>query len=128
MFKVWPFLFLVFIDLMRLTLHNLLFDDNGEPFKIVCTKKRIVHKDFDSNYLHRLLRTINMESFKNGCQDLGLEFIEYMGEQTSEENLNKIHHYLLEIDILSGYLVSKSGQKFNIIGGIPDIDVPVSEK
>lgn len=111
--------------IMRLLLHNMLFDSEGKHFKIECKKKRVIFKEFDAEYLHKICRTICFDALRSGCNDLGIEYSEYQGLQTDEDSLKSLHHILFEVDVLTGFLISETGEKHKIIGGIPDIDESV---
>jgi hypothetical protein len=107
---------------MKLFLHNHLFDKKGRPFKIINPDKQTILKKLDPSLVSSVLQTLNLEVLKNACNDIGIECKEVEDiHALSTEDIQYFHHILFEIEITKGLLVSQSGDKYQIIGGIPDL-------
>lgn len=90
-------------------------------------EKKVETQDFNPEFINRLLprldwTTIKMAAETVGCaQDLPAE----MNPETTPndtELLQKIHHLLLEIDVIEGHLsCPETGRVFPISQGIPNM-------
>lgn len=111
---------------MKLYLHNLL-QDNSEsganfPLTIVASEVQETPVEYNAEALEKVLKRVDMPALVGACKDLHVEFQppERL-EDLSEEQKRALHHVLFEIEVVSGELVSPSGRRFPIVGGIPDM-------
>ena len=111
---------------MKLYVHNFL-QDNIEstrhyPLKIVPTSVRTVSVELNPDFIANLARRIDLMALEGACRDLNLPF-QRPGDidHLDEEQIAMLHHVLLEVEVVTGELVSPSGRRFPIISGIPDM-------
>ena len=108
---------------MRLVLHNHLFDENGKPFRIINATSKIIMKNYDAVNTAKMISTTDFVILQQAMDDLGLNIqLKDNYYKPSEEDLQVLHHVLFEIEINKGFLVQENGKKFEIVGGIPDLE------
>ena len=108
---------------MRLILHNHLLDGNGKPYTIKDATTKVILKTYDTAYISKILSSVDLAILYKAINDLGIEIepVHNINKPTDEE-LQVLHHVLFEIEVLKGYLISEDGKKFQIVGGIPDME------
>jgi len=132
---------------MRLLTHNMLVSnvkgvDSVYPLNIEVEEMQEEEVDFNAGlwlaflsiksaslslrFVDFILATIpklDWRGFQHGALALGIEELpENPSEELNEEALRKIHHALLEVHVVTGYLVCpSSGRKFPIQNGIPNM-------
>lgn len=118
---------------MLLLTHNMLTSNcikgvtNGYPLIIRATSIKKIESDFNSELLTRLILKLDWNAFYKATQMLGdvecaipESLIENYEKDT--EFLKKVHHALLEIEVVEGDLeCPESGRKFPITSGIPNM-------
>lgn len=98
----------------------------------ICSKFQIVEKkiettEFNPDFINRLLPRLDWPAIKTAAETVGCaqEFpaeINPEATQNDTELLQKIHHLLLEIDIVEGHLsCPETGRVFPISQGIPNM-------
>ena len=124
---------------MRLLTHNMLHSAHkhgvakGYPLKLVVEKTEEVNQEINKEFLKHRLPLINLDAFSTGCTAIGVNLIEIIGDFTksnvnwndifeNETKLNALHHALIEVRVIEGYLeCPESGRKFPISDGIPNM-------
>uniref|UniRef100_A0A1A9WRB9 Multifunctional methyltransferase subunit TRM112-like protein n=1 Tax=Glossina brevipalpis TaxID=37001 RepID=A0A1A9WRB9_9MUSC len=117
---------------MKLTTYNFLTSKAikgvkvGYPLKLTITKRDIVESEFNSSFIARLLPKLDWPTVLLSAQAVGLTD-DIPSEQPAnaaenEELLQKLHHLLMEIDIVEGQLeCPETGRVFPITEGIPNM-------
>jgi len=129
------FTFKIFLSIsrrMKLITHNLLTSKGmknvkeGFPLKIQVDEVRNVEVDFDQEFICRTIPKLDWGAVVFGAQCVGHK--EDLPTQlpqdydADEELLKKIHHILLEIEVVSGCLeCPETSRKFPISNGIPNM-------
>jgi hypothetical protein len=112
---------------MKLYLHNFLQDNLGPvpeyPLRIHPGEVNFeASVEFNADLIHSFIKRIDLVALASACSDLGQPFEAPPDlEELSEEQLHYLHHWLFEVEVLSGELESQSGRRFPIISGIPDM-------
>ena len=124
---------------MRLLTHNMLHSahkhgvQNGYPLKLVAEKIEEVQQDINKDFLMHRLPQLNLDAFGIGCNGVNIKLIDIIGDWKKnkinwdeifkqESKMNELHHALLEIRVIDGYLeCPESGRKFPIADGIPNM-------
>ncbi|XP_011195589.1 multifunctional methyltransferase subunit TRM112-like protein [Zeugodacus cucurbitae] len=117
---------------MRLSTYNFLTSKAikgvkvGFPLKLTIAKQDVVEADFNPTFIERLLPRLDWSAIRFSAEVVGLaddipaELPANVGE--NEELLKKLHHLLLEIDVLEGQLeCPETGRVFPITDGIPNM-------
>ena len=102
---------------------------NGFPFKIEADDVQLKEADYNPEFLARMLQKLEWKALVDAAQALGHGSnlpIEIAGKETelleSEDFMKKVHHILLEIEVMEGNLVCpETGRKFPISKGIPNM-------
>ncbi|XP_037933754.1 multifunctional methyltransferase subunit TRM112-like protein [Teleopsis dalmanni] len=117
---------------MKLSTYNFLTSSNikgvkvGFPLKLKIAKKDVVETDFNPVFIERLIPKLDWATVCLAAQITGLE-ADIPAEQPSnisenEELLKKLHHLLLEIDVIEGELqCPETGRVFPITEGVPNM-------
>ncbi|CAO1301017.1 unnamed protein product [Diamesa hyperborea] len=99
----------------------------GYPLKLNIVEKKIQTTDFNQEFITRMLPRLDWSAIKIaadiiGCgQDFPQEF-EIESVTNDVALLNKIHHLLLEVDVVEGHLeCPETGRVFPISQGIPNM-------
>ena len=114
---------------MKLYLHNILQDSfDGKifyPLKIEVNPEEPpvdVEVEFDLPLMQSVARKIDYVGLESACKDINREMPAIADiENPTEEELVALHKVLFGIEVPSGFLVSESGKKFEIIQGIPNM-------
>jgi uncharacterized protein YbaR (Trm112 family) len=112
---------------MKLYLHNFLQDNLGDvpqyPLRIHAGEVNFeASVDFNADLITSFTKRIDFAALAAACADLGQEFqMPPNLDDLDEEQLHYLHHWLFEVEVMSGELVSPSGRTFPIISGIPDM-------
>uniref|UniRef100_A0A0K8TQY6 Multifunctional methyltransferase subunit TRM112-like protein n=1 Tax=Tabanus bromius TaxID=304241 RepID=A0A0K8TQY6_TABBR len=98
----------------------------GFPLKLNIGKKDVVQADFNAEFIARLIprldwNTVYLSADLVGCSEgLPKELTENYASDT--ELLQKLHHILLEVDVVEGQLeCPETGRIFPISDGIPNM-------
>lgn len=112
---------------MKLLTHNILTSRciknviTGYPLKIIAEETNTVEVEFNQQFIEKLIPKIDWKVFTDTAKDFGVE-LPPEPSQTSPEFFKKVHHGLLEIDIVKGFLVCpETGRKFPIKKSIPNM-------
>ncbi|CAD7004679.1 multifunctional methyltransferase subunit TRM112-like protein [Ceratitis capitata] len=117
---------------MRLSTYNFLTSKAikgvkvGFPLKLTIAKKDVVESEFNATFIERLLPRLDWPAIRLAAEiadladDIPSEQPANIAE--NEELLKKLHHLLLEIDVLEGQLeCPETGRVFPITDGIPNM-------
>ncbi|XP_067877736.1 multifunctional methyltransferase subunit TRM112-like protein [Heterodontus francisci] len=116
---------------MKLLTHNLLSShvrgvSRGFPLLLRATEVKINTVDFNQEFIARMIPKMEWGALVDAAESIGHrndlpneltpEF------QSSEEFLQKVHHILLEVEVVEGVLkCPESGREFPITKGIPNM-------
>eukprot|EP00960_Hanusia_phi_P052041 761207-Hanusia_phi.AAC.3 len=79
------------------------------PLKIECEEKIEKEQEFNQEFINRMIERIDWNSFCAAAQSLevgdGLPSSKDEIDSSNEELMKKIHHALMEIDVVKGSLV-----------------------
>ncbi|KAI9587500.1 multifunctional methyltransferase subunit TRM112-like protein isoform X2 [Glossina fuscipes] len=98
----------------------------GYPLKLTITKKDVVESEFNPAFIERLLPKLEWSTVHLAAQAVDLPD-DIPAEQPvniagNAELLQKLHHLLMEIDIIEGQLeCPETGRVFPITDGIPNM-------
>lgn len=120
---------------MKLLTHNLLRStvkqakSGGYPLQIEATKVEVQAADFNAEFVQTMLDRLNWDAFCRAASQLAPMAGEvHLPSSVSAENkadeafLQHVHHWLLEVVVLEGFLVCPdTGRKFKITNGIPNM-------
>ncbi|KAI5729592.1 hypothetical protein M8J76_004337 [Diaphorina citri] len=118
---------------MLLLTHNMLTSNcikgvsNGYPLIIKATSIKKLESDFNPEFLIRMIPKLDWSAFYKATQMLGDAEISIPEElidsyEKDSEFLKKVHHALLEVEVVEGDLeCPESGRKFPISSGIPNM-------
>ncbi|XP_001607595.1 multifunctional methyltransferase subunit TRM112-like protein [Nasonia vitripennis] len=117
---------------MKLLTHNMLTSKClkgvtvGYPLGIEAKEVKISEVDYNSEFISRIIPKLDYTAFYKAAESVG-----YAGDlppqliqdyENNEEFLKKMHHVLLEVEIINGELLCpESGRKFPISDGIPNM-------
>ncbi|KAJ8668824.1 hypothetical protein QAD02_000083 [Eretmocerus hayati] len=117
---------------MKLLTHNMLTSKCvkgvlvGYPLAIEAKEVKVSEMSFNQEFISRIVPKLDYEALYKAAEsvghadDLPPQLIE--NYEKNEEFLKKLHHVLLEIEIISGDLTCpESGRKFPIDKGIPNM-------
>lgn len=104
---------------------NFKFKNLFTCFQII--EKKIEHQDFSAEFINRILPRLDWPTIKVAAETVG-----YAQELPAEINLEtaaadtvllqKIHHLLMEIDVIEGHMsCPETGRVFPISQGIPNM-------
>jgi multifunctional methyltransferase subunit TRM112 len=114
---------------MRLITHNLLKSNvrgvESFPLKIEAEEIREQETEYSADFIHNMLPKLDWPALREGAAALSLEELpETVSDEDreSDEFLRKVHHILLEVQVVSGALVCpKTGRRYQIKDGIPNM-------
>lgn len=117
---------------MKLLTHNFLTSKAiknvkvGHPLILSIVTKEEKTVTFNAEFLTRILPRLHWPTVCTVAEQVGVEGLpaEMMSEQdaSNEEVLQKLHHVLLEIDVIEGNLkCPETGRVFPIADGIPNM-------
>ncbi|XP_003706029.1 tRNA methyltransferase subunit 11-2 [Megachile rotundata] len=117
---------------MKLLTHNMLTSKClkgvtvGYPLGIVAKDIKVSEVDFNSEFIARIIPKLDWATLWKAAESIG-----HVGElpqtliqdfETNEDFLKKVHHVLLEVEVINGDLLCpESGRKFPINDGIPNM-------
>ncbi|CAM9229832.1 unnamed protein product, partial [Sphacelaria rigidula] len=116
---------------MRLITHNMLKSNikgvkQGFPLGIEVVKTEEREIEFSSDFTCNMLTKLEWEAFRKAA--VALECGEGLPEEVTdemkedEEFLQKVHHALMEVDLMEGELVCpETGRKFPVRQGVPNM-------
>ncbi|XP_053682909.1 multifunctional methyltransferase subunit TRM112-like protein [Sabethes cyaneus] len=96
----------------------------GFPLKLNIVEKKVVSSEFNSEFIARMLPRLDWSAIKQAATHIGADLPATMPEDISSdsETLQKLHHILLEVDIVEGTLeCPETGRLFPISDGIPNM-------
>ncbi|XP_008837159.1 multifunctional methyltransferase subunit TRM112-like protein [Nannospalax galili] len=116
---------------MKLLTHNLLSSHvrgvgtRGFPLRLQATEVRINPVEFNPDFVARMIPKVEWAALAEAVDCLNLAAIPkepIEGFEHDETFLRKMHHVLLEVDVLEGTLqCPESGRLFPISRGIPNM-------
>lgn len=117
---------------MKLLTHNMLTSkaikgvQEGYPLRVKAESVEIKESEFNKDFLVRLIPKIHYDALFAAAKDAGhaTELPETLpvDAASSEEFLKKLHHVLLEVEVITGELICpESGRSFPIQNGIPNM-------
>ncbi|XP_046736381.1 multifunctional methyltransferase subunit TRM112-like protein isoform X1 [Diprion similis] len=117
---------------MKLLTHNMLTSKClkgvtvGYPLAIVAKDIKVSEVDFNSEFIARIIPKLDWVTLWKAAESIG-----HVGElpqtlvedfEENEDFLKKVHHILLEVEVINGDLLCpESGRKFPINDGIPNM-------
>uniref|UniRef100_A0A1B6DIN9 Multifunctional methyltransferase subunit TRM112-like protein n=1 Tax=Clastoptera arizonana TaxID=38151 RepID=A0A1B6DIN9_9HEMI len=117
---------------MKLLTHNMLTSkcikgvNVGYPLGILAKDIRVSETDFNMEFVTRIIPKIDWNVMYKAAESLG-----HAGDlpqslvgdyENNEDFLKKVHHVLLEVEVIDGELVCpETGRKFPITSGIPNM-------
>jgi len=119
------------ISKMRLLTHNMMKSHvkgvtQGYPLLIRATEVKTSEIDFNSEFITSMVSRIDYTALKKAVEMLEMPNLlpaEVCDDYANnEEFLKKLHHVIMEIDVIDGELeCPQSGRKFPISRGIPNM-------
>ncbi|ETN59474.1 TRM112-like protein [Anopheles darlingi] len=96
----------------------------GHPLKLNIVEKKIVSADFNSEFITRMLPRLEWSAICAAAVNIGDTIPATMPAdiQNDGEMLQKLHHILLEVDVIEGTLeCPETGRVFPINNGVPNM-------
>lgn len=100
--------------------------NSGYPLEIVARDVKISEVDYNSEFVARILPKLDYTTLYGAAESLGeagnlpQELVDNF--ENNDDFLKKVHHVLLEVDVVDGDLVCpETGRKFPINAGIPNM-------
>lgn len=115
---------------MRLITHNMLKSnvrgvEDGYPLRIESEQVQVQEVDFNADFIVNMIPKLEWAAFVGAARSLGVDGLpdELSEEQMGDEEVQrKIHHALLEIHVVQGFLICPSTErKFKVSNGIPNM-------
>ncbi|XP_060862276.1 multifunctional methyltransferase subunit TRM112-like protein [Metopolophium dirhodum] len=117
---------------MKLLTHNMLSSKSlegviiGYPLRIDAKDIRISHYPFNKEFVKKMIPKLNWKVFVNAAKQIGQgkDLSEKIvdGFENDEEYLKKVHHLLMEVDVINGKLICPATDRvFPISGGVPNL-------
>uniref|UniRef100_A0A1B6JDB0 Multifunctional methyltransferase subunit TRM112-like protein n=1 Tax=Homalodisca liturata TaxID=320908 RepID=A0A1B6JDB0_9HEMI len=117
---------------MKLLTHNMLTSKCikgvkvGYPLRITAKDVKVSELDFNQEFVSRIIPKIDWNTLYGAAEGLGhasdLPKTLVEDYENNEDFLKKVHHVLLEVEVISGELVCpETGRKFPITSGIPNM-------
>ncbi|KAF0759716.1 multifunctional methyltransferase subunit TRM112-like protein, partial [Aphis craccivora] len=117
---------------MKLFTHNMLSSKDvngvkvGYPLRIVAKDIKISESEFNKEFVKSIISKINWKVFVNAAmqigygKDLSEELIN--NYENNEEYLKKVHHLLMEVEVMNGELICPETHRvFPISDGVPNL-------
>ncbi|XP_051174448.1 multifunctional methyltransferase subunit TRM112-like protein [Leptopilina boulardi] len=117
---------------MKLLTHNMLTSkclkgvSVGYPLAIVAKDIKLCEVDFNSEFIVRIIPKLDWTALWKAAESIG-----HVGElpqilvddfESNEDFLKKVHHILMEVEVINGVLLCpETGRKFPITDGIPNM-------
>ncbi|XP_074028285.1 multifunctional methyltransferase subunit TRM112-like protein [Leptinotarsa decemlineata] len=114
-------------------IHNILFIGMcmkgvsvGYPLGLNASDVRVSEVDFNPEFVAKMIPKLDWSVLYNAAESIGqLEDLPkelISNYENNPEFLKKVHHVLLEVDIINGELICpETGRKFPINNGIPNM-------
>uniref|UniRef100_A0A1Q3G320 Multifunctional methyltransferase subunit TRM112-like protein n=3 Tax=Culex TaxID=53527 RepID=A0A1Q3G320_CULTA len=96
----------------------------GYPLKLNIVEKKVVSSDFNSEFITRMIPRLDWGAIKQAANNIGADLPATMPEDigADSETLQKLHHILMEVDVVEGTLeCPETGRVFPIQDGIPNM-------
>ncbi|XP_015430614.1 PREDICTED: multifunctional methyltransferase subunit TRM112-like protein [Dufourea novaeangliae] len=117
---------------MKLLTHNMLTSKClkgvtvGYPLGIVAKDIKVSEVDFNSEFIARIIPKLDWATLWKAAESVSSlsNLLQHRSTdiETNEEFLKKVHHVLLEVEVINGDLLCpESGRKFPINDGIPNM-------
>ncbi|XP_067831755.1 multifunctional methyltransferase subunit TRM112-like protein isoform X2 [Heptranchias perlo] len=116
---------------MKLLTHNLLSShvrgvSCGFPLLLRASEVKINNVDFNQDFISRMIPKVEWSALVDAAESIGhrndLPQELTPESQSSEDFLQKVHHVLLEVEVIEGVLkCPESGREFPITKGIPNM-------
>ncbi|XP_058684712.1 multifunctional methyltransferase subunit TRM112-like protein [Poecile atricapillus] len=118
---------------MKLLTHNLLSSHvpglrpgGGFPLRIEAVEVQVRPVPFNAAFVARLLPRLRWDALREAAESLGrpseLPPEPLPNSESDEEFLRRVHHVLLEVEVLEGSLqCPDSGRRFPISKGVPNL-------
>ncbi|XP_066593094.1 multifunctional methyltransferase subunit TRM112-like protein [Prorops nasuta] len=117
---------------MKLLTHNMLTSKClkgvtvGYPLTIVAKDVKVCEVDFNSEFISRIIPKLDYATLWKAAESIGhagdLPETLVKDFENDEDFLKKVHHVLLEVEVINGDLLCpESGRKFPISDGIPNM-------
>ena len=114
---------------MKLITHNLLASNVPKipvsyPLGLEVAKFEVEDHDYDEDFILNILPRLNYDALRKAAHVVGFDLPAELpfSVQDDSELLRRLHHVLLNIEIVEGTLICpSSGRKFPITGGIPNM-------
>ena len=97
---------------------------NGYPLRIEAAKIETLKTDFNPEIIKNLLPKLDLKVLFKAARELkpDIELPRIDQELDDQEELKKVHHALMELDVIEGNLICpESGRIFPINNGIPNM-------
>lgn len=126
---------------MKLITHNILTSKvlknvvTGYPLKLNAVKTEVKEADYQPDFINRMMKKVDYKALYQAAETLGvnegLPAVDTFNDEEAlknEEILKKLHHVLLEVEVVEGELeCPETGRKFPIKNGIPNMLVSEDE-
>ncbi|CAH1390993.1 unnamed protein product [Nezara viridula] len=117
---------------MKLLTHNMLSSkcikgvNLGYPLGIEARDIKVSKVDFNSEFVTRIIPKLDYKTLYGAAEKLGhatdLPQTVVENFESNEDFLQKVHHVLLEVEVIDGDLICpETGRKFPINAGIPNM-------
>lgn len=116
---------------MKLLTHNLLSSHvrgvgpRGFPLRLEATEVRVIPVEFNPDFVARMIPKVEWAALLEAADHLRLVEVPkgpIQGYEQDETFLRKMHHVLLEVEVVEGTLqCPESGRVFPITRGIPNM-------
>uniref|UniRef100_A0A182NIT1 Multifunctional methyltransferase subunit TRM112-like protein n=1 Tax=Anopheles dirus TaxID=7168 RepID=A0A182NIT1_9DIPT len=96
----------------------------GHPLKLNIVEKKVINADFNSEFITRMLPRLDWGAICTAATNVGSDIPSSMPAdiQNDAETLQKLHHILLEVDVVEGTLeCPETGRIFPINNGVPNM-------
>lgn len=117
---------------MKLLTHNMLTSrcikgvNVGFPLGVKARDVKVTEVDFNPDFVSRIIPKLDWEAFTQAAESIGhlndLPKSVIPDYEGNEDFLKKVHHVLLEVEIINGELICpETGRKFPISDSIPNM-------
>ena len=116
---------------MRLITHNMLHSAHkkgvrvGYPLNLVVSKHESIEQPMNADFLKERIPRLNWSALRSAAQAVGIalpETLDLSSVLENEDMLETVHHALMEVHVIEGYLeCPESQRRFPIHGGIPNM-------
>ncbi|XP_015272326.1 PREDICTED: multifunctional methyltransferase subunit TRM112-like protein [Gekko japonicus] len=115
---------------MKLLTHNMLTSHvrpgGGFPLRIQATEVKVNNLDFNQEFTARMVPKVEWGALVEAAESLGhrsdLPSEPIPDYEKNEEFLRKVHHVLMEVEVMEGVLkCPDTGREFPITKGIPNM-------